>query len=300
MWKVSMNTVASPFFFTTNSKASTGILSQQLQSSKRFLYYYSNRFLTKSSQNFNGNHESASISSQTQFIPNYRILPSGHGQRLSSTSSSTTITSSEKSSVIEQVAKNALACHPPSKNSIEASTSHIPFNVKGKEPSNKNEFSVLQRLQKGESLTIKQIYQPYLALTKPNLTFLIMLSSICSYALAPNPLNVVTFMNLTGGILLTSGAANAINMGREPHLDSKMARTSTRPIVRGLVTPNEAYTFAAVTGSLGCAILWFGVNPIVSMLAALNIVLYSWIYTSLKRKSILTPGLVLLLVLFLL
>ena len=44
---------------------------------------------------------------------------------------------------------------------------------------------------------------------------------------------------LTVGTALCSGAANAINMGREPEFDKQMPRTVGRPVVRGLITPTS-------------------------------------------------------------
>ncbi|PSK37034.1 protoheme IX farnesyltransferase, mitochondrial [Candidozyma pseudohaemuli] len=76
-------------------------------------------------------------------------------------------------------------------------------------------------------------------------------------------------------------------MGREPEFDRRMIRTSSRPVVKGIISPQQAFRFAAMTGSIGSAILYFGVNPVVAALGLSNIVLYGWCYTSLKRKSIL-------------
>lgn len=147
-----------------------------------------------------------------------------------------------------------------------------------------------QEIIKTNGLTmpmLKKYYiEPYLQLTKPRLTILVMLSAICSYALSPNAASISQLLSLTVGTTLCSGAANAINMGREPEFDRQMTRTQARPVVRGLVTPNEAYSFATVIGALGVGTLYFGVNPIVAGLGFLNIPLYSWIYTSLKRKHI--------------
>ncbi|CAN3364745.1 protoheme IX farnesyltransferase, mitochondrial [Diutina catenulata] len=127
---------------------------------------------------------------------------------------------------------------------------------------------------------------PYIKLTKPNLTILVTLSCICSYAISPLSVSLPQLIFLTVGTALCSGAANAINQGREPEFDRKMPRTVGRPVVRGQVTPKQAFEFAAVTGVAGTAMLAVGVNPIVASLGFLNIVLYAWIYTSLKRKHI--------------
>ncbi|CCF56611.1 hypothetical protein KAFR_0B03150 [Kazachstania africana CBS 2517] len=136
------------------------------------------------------------------------------------------------------------------------------------------------------SILSKTTWTPYIQLTKPRLTILVMLSAICSYALSPNAASMLQLLSLTAGTTLCSGAANAINMGREPEFDRQMTRTQKRPVVTGAVTPLQAYEFAAAIGTLGVYSLYFGVNPTVATLGALNIVLYSWIYTSLKRKHI--------------
>lgn len=140
---------------------------------------------------------------------------------------------------------------------------------------------------RNSNMTNNKLLLQYIKLTKPNLTVLVTLSSICSYAISPNTASISELALLTLGTALCSGSANAINMGREPEFDRRMIRTSSRPVVKGIISPQQAFKFAAVTGSIGSAILYFGVNPIVAALGFSNIVLYGWCYTSLKRISIL-------------
>lgn len=127
----------------------------------------------------------------------------------------------------------------------------------------------------------------YLKLAKPNLTFLVTLSSICSYALSPNSVSVTQLALLAAGTALCSASANAVNMAREPEFDRKMTRTALRPVVLGQISPGQAFQFAAAAGAAGWGILHFGVNPTVAALGVCNIALYGWVYTSLKRRSIL-------------
>ncbi|EDK45794.1 protoheme IX farnesyltransferase, mitochondrial precursor [Lodderomyces elongisporus NRRL YB-4239] len=166
-----------------------------------------------------------------------------------------------------------------------STTSTIPFNVVPRSarlsPTNKP-VSLLDTRS-----DFKSALGAYVKLTKPNLTVLVTLSCVCSYAISPLSVSIAELFFLASGTALCSGAANAINMGREPEFDKQMPRTVGRPVVRGLITPNQAYSFAALVGSVGCTMLWFGVNPVVSMLGFFNIVLYAWIYTLMKRKSIL-------------
>lgn len=168
-------------------------------------------------------------------------------------------------------------------------TEKIPFKVIPKANNNTktSDLSAIDSASFGvQSSALRALIKPYIKLTKPNLTILVTLSSICSYALSPYSVSVHELMFLSMGTALCSGSANAINMGREPEFDRKMVRTSTRPVVLGKVSPQNAFVFAAITGTLGCVMLYYGVNPVVSLLGFLNIILYAWIYTSLKRISI--------------
>ena len=160
----------------------------------------------------------------------------------------------------------------------EASLEEVlhPFNVASKA---KTEID-------SKKSSLRDFTKQLIRLTKPNLTILVTLSSICSYAISPNSLSIAELAFLTIGTALCSGSANAINMGREPDFDRKMSRTSTRPVVTGKVSPKQAFLFASLTGILGTLVLYAGVNTTVALLGLLNIGLYGWIYTSLKRYSI--------------
>ncbi|KAI5809109.1 protoheme IX farnesyltransferase mitochondrial precursor [Peziza echinospora] len=142
----------------------------------------------------------------------------------------------------------------------------------------------------------KRLFFTYLSLTKPRLTVLVVLSAACSYALFPLPpllasadtpsLSTLTLLYLTVGTTLASASANTFNMYLEPKFDAQMSRTRNRPLARGLLTQRQALIFAILTGGAGTLALWFGVNPTVSGLGALNIFLYAGVYTPLKRISI--------------
>ncbi|SJM82429.1 probable Protoheme IX farnesyltransferase, mitochondrial [Zygosaccharomyces bailii] len=189
---------------------------------------------------------------------------------------------SPKESAIAESARKALSCTTD----VSEKSSHIPFEVKSIDPKlRKAKRESLDRSHES-SVNLKKLIDPYIQLSKPRLTMLVMLSAICSYAISPNAASVSQLLSLTVGTTLCSASANAINMGREPDFDRQMIRTQARPVVRGLVTPSQAYKFAALCGTVGSAVLWTGVNSAVALLGASNIVLYAWIYTSLKRRHI--------------
>lgn len=216
-----------------------------------------------------------------QFLYRRRPSSSSTGSATTGTTTRRSTTSVDKKTVLD-VATKVLSCQEPDAPLSQGiSTKHIPFDVVPKEAK-----SISPKLVQANKSELMTLINPYIKLTKPNLTILVTLSSICSYAISPLTVSVPQLLILTIGTAMCSGAANAINMGREPDFDRNMPRTAGRPVVRGLVTPVQSYQFAAITGSLGCTMLWFGVNPTVACMGFLNIVLYAWIYTSLKRKSI--------------
>ena len=144
--------------------------------------------------------------------------------------------------------------------------------------------------------TIRSQLLAYLSLSKPRLTFLIVLTTTASYSLFPvavSPmassldLSPLTLLNLTTGTALAGASANALNMLLEPAYDAKMSRTRLRPLVRGLLSSRAALFFAMGTGIAGVALLHYGVNSTTAFLGAANILIYAGIYTPLKRLSIL-------------
>ncbi len=145
--------------------------------------------------------------------------------------------------------------------------------------------------------SLRRLFTSCLSLAKPRLSFLLVLTTAAAYSLYPVPalllpsttttpsLSATTLVLLTMGTALCSASANALNMMLEPEHDAKMSRTRNRPIVRGLIGKKGALIFASTAGLVGTGSLWFGVNPTVAFLGALNIGLYAGIYTPLKRIS---------------
>ncbi|CAG9585734.1 unnamed protein product [Danaus chrysippus] len=128
-------------------------------------------------------------------------------------------------------------------------------------------------------------------LSKFRLTSLVVMTSMAGYALAPAPFDLTTFTLCAIGTGLVSSAANSINQYHEVPFDAQMSRTKNRVLVKGLLEPVHAIGFAAATSVTGLSLLYFGVNPLTAALGAGNLVLYTSIYTPLKRISILNTWL---------
>ncbi len=90
------------------------------------------------------------------------------------------------------------------------------------------------------------------------------------------------FMALLGTAISSAGAA-ALNNYLERDCDLEMNRTKSRPIQRGVLSPNEALNFGWITALLGVSILIWQVNLLTGFLSLLTTFLYVVVYTPLKR-----------------
>ena len=152
-----------------------------------------------------------------------------------------------------------------------------------------------------KSASLRRRFATYLSLTKPRLSFLILLTTTSAYSLYPIPeilstsaapelhttlsTSTLTFLFLTTGTFLSCACANTLNMLFEPKYDALMTRTRNRPLVRNLISRRAALVFAVFCGATGLILLDVGTNPTVAGLSALNIFLYAGVYTPMKRIS---------------
>ena len=92
-------------------------------------------------------------------------------------------------------------------------------------------------------------------------------------------------MSLMIGGFLVTGASNAMNQIMERELDAKMDRTKERPLPTHRISVMEALLMGVLSGVLGISLLWFFVNPLTGILAALSLFVYVVLYTPMKRVS---------------
>jgi protoheme IX farnesyltransferase len=134
----------------------------------------------------------------------------------------------------------------------------------------------------------------YLALTKPRITWLILMSTAVGYAFglpAHGWMECLrriadwrTLHTLLGAGLMASGTA-ALNEWYERDADARMRRTAARPIPAGKITPTAALCFGVAISLIGFLELAFGANWQAAALGAGTLVSYLGIYTPLKKRS---------------
>lgn len=124
----------------------------------------------------------------------------------------------------------------------------------------------------------------YYELLKFRLSFLVAFSCGFGYILGTRAVvDWAHFSVLCLGGFLVSGASITINQIIEKDLDKLMTRTMSRPLPTGKLSVNEAMIFALVVGGLGLGILAYFTNPLTTVLSVLSMILYSFVYTPLKR-----------------
>lgn len=126
----------------------------------------------------------------------------------------------------------------------------------------------------------------YGQLLKPNLSFLVVFSSVIAYLLVPGvhfELSKVIIL-FAGGMLVT-GAANAINQILEKDSDRLMKRTMFRPLPDARMQRAEAWFFALLTAFAGAALLALSFNLLTGILSLVSLLLYAFAYTPLKKIS---------------
>ena len=139
----------------------------------------------------------------------------------------------------------------------------------------------------GSELTAARRLGGFVALTKPRIIELLLVTTLPTMVVAAHGLPRVTLMlaTLAGGTL-AAGGANAINMVVDRDIDSVMKRTRNRPLVTGVVTPTQALVFALSLEIAAFAELWAAVNLLSAVLAASATLFYVFVYTLwLKRTS---------------
>ncbi len=126
----------------------------------------------------------------------------------------------------------------------------------------------------------------FVELTKPRITFLVLVTTAVGYALGVGPsFRPGVFLSLLVGTAFVSGGAAALNQWAERDADARMARTRSRPLPSGRLAPTDALAFGLAISAVGIALLGGAVNGLTAFLAAISLASYVLAYTPLKRVT---------------
>ncbi len=135
------------------------------------------------------------------------------------------------------------------------------------------------------SLPLPNLFVDTLALVKPRITALALVTAFVGMCLAPVELNISkTFLSLLG-IGLLVGGANVLNMFLERDTDLLMKRTQDRPLPQQRLSPDFGLGIGSLLVGVAIPLLMVYVNPLTGWLGVLNLGCYVIVYTYLKRVT---------------
>lgn len=132
---------------------------------------------------------------------------------------------------------------------------------------------------------ITPTWRAYLALTKPRIIELLLVTTIPTMFLAAGgfPEWQLVCWTLLGGSL-AAGGANVLNCYLDRDIDAMMHRTANRPSATGQISGPRTITFGLVLSALSVLVLGVTVNLLSAALAAFAIAFYVIGYTMLLKR----------------
>ena len=135
-------------------------------------------------------------------------------------------------------------------------------------------------------LAVRERVAAFVELTKPRITFLIVLTSAAGFCLGSKAqVDYTALFNALFGIALLSSGIATLNQFMERGLDGRMRRTLARPLPSGKLTPAQALWFGVALTVVAEVYLALFVNLLTAAFGVSVIVGYLFCYTPLKTRS---------------
>ena len=136
-------------------------------------------------------------------------------------------------------------------------------------------------------LTLLERANAYIALTKPDVSFLVLMTTAAGYYMgARGPVDWAHMLHVVFATLLIAGGTAALNHYLERDSDRHMRRTASRPLPSGVLQPSRALAFGIGLAIAGAADLYFTAGVLASGLGVATCVSYLAAYTPLKKRTV--------------
>ena len=136
-------------------------------------------------------------------------------------------------------------------------------------------------------LTLLSRASAYVALTKPDVSLLVLLTTAAGYYMGVRgPVDWLKLMHTVAGTMLIAGGTAALNHYVERETDRHMRRTASRPLPSGLLRPAEALWFGVALAVAGAVDLSIVGGWMASLLGVITCLSYLLAYTPLKKRTI--------------
>ncbi|HLQ32118.1 MAG TPA: UbiA family prenyltransferase, partial [Chloroflexota bacterium] len=135
--------------------------------------------------------------------------------------------------------------------------------------------------------TLRQTLLDYVAVTKPEIISLLLVTTVCTMFIATRdmPSGWLVLWTTLGGAL-AAGGANALNCYVDQDIDQEMTRTRRRPLPAGRMEPQRVLIFGLTLAVLSFMVMLLGVNMLAAVLSLAGLLFYVFVYTLwLKRTT---------------
>jgi heme o synthase len=131
----------------------------------------------------------------------------------------------------------------------------------------------------------RQLVSDYFALTKPTVQLLLLFTTVTTMLVAGHPSLKLVLLTCLGGYL-SAGGAGAVNHWYDRDIDAQMARTATRPVPSGRISPRAALIYGCTLAVASLVLLSLTVNLLAAALSFSGFLGYVFVYTIwLKRRT---------------
>jgi heme o synthase len=142
-----------------------------------------------------------------------------------------------------------------------------------------------EKVYSEEKFNLAAKISDYAQFIKLRLSSLVVFSAAVCFIYGSSEVNWIKLLWLILGGFLVTGASNGINQVFEKDTDKLMTRTQNRPLPQERMGVAEALSVAMLMGIAGVFILWHFMNPLSGILGLLALVLYTVVYTPLKKVT---------------
>lgn len=122
-------------------------------------------------------------------------------------------------------------------------------------------------------------WRDFWALTKPRVMSLVVFTALCGLLAAPGHIHPVLGFTAILCIAVGAGASGALNQWYESDIDSKMARTKSRPLPDGRMNRDVALQFGVLLAAFSVGVMGVAVNWLAAGILAFSIFFYAVVYT---------------------
>ena len=167
-----------------------------------------------------------------------------------------------------------------------ASTAATPAEHPATPPENPGEAEPHETTDGTRPTALRARLRAYVALTKPNIIWLLLITTVPAMVLAAGgwPSTWLVLATLIGG-MLAAGGANSINQFADRDIDGRMERTRLRPLPTGALPPRHAVLLGIALGIAAAFWLALTVNLLSAALAVGAMLFYVGLYTYYWKRS---------------